>query len=412
MTMRRTFYLILFLSLAQTQLTKAQCSYHVLQTDASSSNASDAMATAVPTHDFLYPIDYLWSTGDTNDVLVGVGVGTYTLTLTDASGCVQVIPITIQVGNKTQDFMISSGRDLLDDAFILDIDVDSAYCSSIIPRFTCFGYAIGVDTSDAMEFTIDFGDGNSRSISRKGTQSTLSNARYQYLVQFVKHEYAVRQNYDVRYSMSDGQDTVSVLREDEIVFQPDDCDNCDGYILITGFQPPDPSGANQGSFIFSLVNVTPYYWVFNPYMPGIYISGIHSVIPVDTTFGIQTPLFQPNGIPADSVFIYYFDFFTGCYSDTTFYFGTDLSASDFGSLEIEIFPNPVSEQLTIRWSGEKELEKITLYNLSGEVVSEYKVSSPSNIFEIQREVSCPSGVYFLSLEGPGGELSFRKVIFQ
>ena len=406
------FRLFIFVLLLFSYSISAQCSYHILQTDASHSSASDAMATAVPTHAYQYPIDYSWSTGDTTDVLVGVGVGTYTLTLTDASGCVQIIPITIQVGNKTRDFMIASGRDLLDESFLLDIDVDSAYCSSVIPRFMCFGYAIGVDTSDAFDFSIDFGDGHTRTKSRKGTLGTLSNARYQYLVQFVKHEYAIRQNYDVRYSMTDGQDTVDLLREDEIVFKPDDCDNCLGHILITAFQPPDPSGSNQGSFIFSLVNVTPYYWVFNPYIPGVYISGIHSAIPVDTSFGIQTPLFQPSGIPADSVFIYYYDFFTGCYGDTTFYFGTDLSNHDVRSDEFVVFPNPAVERFSIKWAREVEIRKVVLQSISGERLANYNIENGSNSISIPRDDSWSEGLYVLWLESADGERYFRKIVLQ
>ena len=390
----------------------AQCSYHLLQTDASSAVATDAMATAVPTHAYQYPVDYIWSTGDTNDVLTGVGAGTYTLTLTDASGCVQVISVSIQVGTKTRDFMISSGRDLLDEGFLLDIDVDSAYCSSTVPRFTCFGYAIGVDTSDVMEFTVDFGDGNTRSASRKGAKSTLSNARYQYLVQFVKHEYAFRQNYDVTYYMSNNQDTVSLLREDEVKFKSDDCDNCSGYIFINAFQPPDPNGTNAGSFIFSLVNVTPYYWVCNPYIPGIYISGIHSVTPVDTSFGIQTPLFQPSGIPADSVFIYYFDFFTGCYGDTTFYFGTDLSNGDLPEIEFSVFPNPVADQFTVSFPPGEVIEAVEVYNLSGQRMGRYLNESPRNALTVHRESSWSSGMYVLMIKGESDRMYFRKINVQ
>ncbi len=66
--------------------------------------------------------------------------------------------------------------------------------------------------------------------------------------------------------------------------------------------------------------------------------------------------------------------------------------------QVKIFPNPVTDQLTIQLTLPGEGLYIRVYNLLGKLMCEYKTSSTSSQIQIPMQ-SFPRGVYFVEVEG-------------
>ncbi len=72
---------------------------------------------------------------------------------------------------------------------------------------------------------------------------------------------------------------------------------------------------------------------------------------------------------------------------------------------INIFPNPSTNQLTIRNSDNKMLSNIIIYNAAGKIVYQNYVGSPQTAIDLQRFVS---GVYFLRTDQMTASIKFVK----
>ena len=73
---------------------------------------------------------------------------------------------------------------------------------------------------------------------------------------------------------------------------------------------------------------------------------------------------------------------------------------------VELFPNPVADQLTIR--GEVEFEALSLKNELGQTLRTWKASGTQASVDIS---SLPAGMYFLELQATGEKVT-RRIIKQ
>lgn len=79
------------------------------------------------------------------------------------------------------------------------------------------------------------------------------------------------------------------------------------------------------------------------------------------------------------------------------------------TLNINLFPNPANSQVTMEWdNSERQINSISIYNLSGQIISSYKQLSPLSRKTIDIS-SFKSGIYLLTLISEDDVL-YRKLI--
>ncbi len=69
--------------------------------------------------------------------------------------------------------------------------------------------------------------------------------------------------------------------------------------------------------------------------------------------------------------------------------------ADFSAILFEVFPNPATDQCTIRFS-DAGLRKVQIFNAAGAVVSEKQVTEKETIFDLKH---LPSGIYNIGVDG-------------
>ena len=83
-------------------------------------------------------------------------------------------------------------------------------------------------------------------------------------------------------------------------------------------------------------------------------------------------------------------------------FGTILNTSDFINTKLQVYPNPVKNQIIIQLENTNALKKVNIYNTLGQLVKEGKTL----IIDVR---ALNSGIYFLEIETSQGKLS-KKII--
>jgi len=83
-------------------------------------------------------------------------------------------------------------------------------------------------------------------------------------------------------------------------------------------------------------------------------------------------------------------------------FGSILNTSDFNTIKLQVYPNPVKNQFTIQLKNNNQLEKINIYNNLGQLIKQSKVLTTD-------VKGLNSGLYFLEVETNQGKL-YQKII--
>lgn len=119
---------------------------------------------------------------------------------------------------------------------------------------------------------------------------------------------------------------------------------------------------------------------------------------VELTFDYNSPTLFPPVNNNDTKIVFFFDF--GVQGDggpnSTYYFddvafSTSLSAPAYLFSEVNIYPNPASNQLTIE--ANETIQKVSIYNLIGQEVLTKNPKSNKTILQINE---LPKGVYVVS----------------
>ncbi len=79
------------------------------------------------------------------------------------------------------------------------------------------------------------------------------------------------------------------------------------------------------------------------------------------------------------------------------YFDGPISTEDFAKIDLKIFPNPASDQLTISWQGDETLQ-VKAYNILGKQVDSFVTQGGFVLLDIN---DWANGTYFLNVEGYG-----------
>lgn len=133
---------------------------------------------------------------------------------------------------------------------------------------------------------------------------------------------------------------------------------------------------------------------------------------VELTFDYNSPTLFPPVNNNDTKIVFFFDF--GVQGDggpnSTYYFddvafSTPLSAPTYLIPEVNIYPNPASNQLTIE--ANETIQKVSIYNLIGQEVLTKNPKSTKTTLQINE---LPQGVYIVSttIEGKDSTLKFIK----
>lgn len=96
-------------------------------------------------------------------------------------------------------------------------------------------------------------------------------------------------------------------------------------------------------------------------------------------------------------------------------FDTAVKPELLSSGEVNLFPNPVSNQLNIQIDGKKTIQNLILkaYNSSGQTVYNQEFPVGSNLFQTVIDVSnFIPGLYLFTLEPENGQVVTRKIIIQ
>ncbi len=129
-------------------------------------------------------------------------------------------------------------------------------------------------------------------------------------------------------------------------------------------------------------------------------------------FDYNSPTLFPPVNSNDNKIVFFFDFGTqgdGTENSTYYFdditFSNALSLPSFNSSEVKIYPNPISNPLTVE--SNMEIQKVTIYNLLGqEVINCY----PSNNKVVIQTYAFQPGIYFVKSEMIDGSESILKFI--
>lgn len=94
---------------------------------------------------------------------------------------------------------------------------------------------------------------------------------------------------------------------------------------------------------------------------------------------------------------------TNCLS----FVGTSTSEINNDLSEINVYPNPVSENLTVGVGNTQEISSIEIYNIAGVLVNSIAISNQNNVVIQLNE---KSGIYFIKVNSSNGTSATKKVI--
>ena len=99
---------------------------------------------------------------------------------------------------------------------------------------------------------------------------------------------------------------------------------------------------------------------------------------------------------------------TNVRGDIAYYGDTYLSITDFETLKVALYPNPVSDKLVIE--SQENIKQITIYDVQGK---QLRSSYLNNSERVELDVSIlQNGVYFIEIKAFNGNSVIRKVIKQ
>lgn len=78
------------------------------------------------------------------------------------------------------------------------------------------------------------------------------------------------------------------------------------------------------------------------------------------------------------------------------------------SLDVQVYPNPTSDMINIKWNGAEGKMTIQLLNSNGQLINEYRTSGKSYSINLPET----SGLYFINLTSENGECPAFKVLKQ
>jgi len=113
-----------------------------------------------------------------------------------------------------------------------------------------------------------------------------------------------------------------------------------------------------------------------------------------------TVRFNNTAIPTDTA-----------YETFTINCATGVNTVTFEPININLYPNPATDNLNISYSTNVEIEKIGLYNIVGEEIAGYKTTNPT-ITNIST-AALPTGMYFVRLiNSAGNVIAVQKFLKQ
>jgi CubicO group peptidase (beta-lactamase class C family) len=83
---------------------------------------------------------------------------------------------------------------------------------------------------------------------------------------------------------------------------------------------------------------------------------------------------------------------------------SSINEENFISEEIQLYPNPANEQITIS-ANKGRLGKMLIYNQLGKAIAEFQCDSNSKLIDLSNYQNC---IYFLNFPEKGVTLKFRK----
>jgi hypothetical protein len=85
-----------------------------------------------------------------------------------------------------------------------------------------------------------------------------------------------------------------------------------------------------------------------------------------------------------------------------------LAGELLSSDDIQVFPNPVSDKMNIRISGETQVDRIVVYTIRGSLIVDRKVTKEQRSLELDCSTLSP-GTYLLSIQSNKGNYPFRFI---
>lgn len=92
-------------------------------------------------------------------------------------------------------------------------------------------------------------------------------------------------------------------------------------------------------------------------------------------------------------------------------FGQTTAVSDLNTLQSLCYPNPVENELCLRFDKNETIHAISIYNLTGQQVYDNRREQTNNLIKISTE-TLPAGVYTLTFENSDGKKGTQKFVKQ
>ncbi|MEX0813620.1 MAG: T9SS type A sorting domain-containing protein [Chitinophagales bacterium] len=87
---------------------------------------------------------------------------------------------------------------------------------------------------------------------------------------------------------------------------------------------------------------------------------------------------------------------------------TNIGTIEEEEFKLNLYPNPFSNNLYVKWSSHKEVEQVIVYTMTGQILGQYNINATQKILNIDAS-TWVSGTYIIYTELENGEIFTEKV---
>lgn len=356
------------------------------------------------------PYTFLWEDGSTDSTQCELGAGTYAVSITGASGCVHLSEFVI-VANDSLQMVINTTNESIpgaangsatpiieggqtpfnyswsngaSDSALYDL-VDGTYSLTITDHFGC----TAIDS-----FTIGTGCPYILTMNNDGIicgDPTLGSTSVDIFPDPTNTISYLWSNGSINNSLTSvplGTYCVSITIADECtVSSCIEINNPNGLIVSETVVTDAPGSLPQGSIEIDIEGGFPFLPPSEPYI-------VKWFSPSGFLLHVSEDLIDV--VPGD--YIYVIADSIGCRISDTIRIKNLSSNENLSEAEIEVYPNPIHNSITISQSNpDQKIHTLRLLNLEGKLIDEKKISARTSMRYIWQQNDLPTGMYILQI---------------
>lgn len=374
---------------------------------------NNGSATATPTGGTA-PYTYVWSSGSTSATETGLGAGTYTCTITDASGCAEVVQVTITNAGGVNGTISSNQTICAGDTEVLVSSGGTGYSWDDGSGVVGTSSTIAVNPTSTTTYTVTITDASGCSLILSATITVD-----QYPTTAVCCDQTICDGDIVTLTASGGTsyfwnttDTTGTIQASPssqttysvIAYNG----SCPGLLesVVISVDPSPTSVANADN-----VNVAVGATVNFNNVGSLGTAFLWDFDNMGATSTLTSPSHTYNSVGVYTVILT--ATLGNCTMNDTIVINVGIDGIGNNALDqaIELFPNPTSGQLNVNINFEQAQDiSLMVYNTIGEAVrttNEKDVTNASYLLDLSTEAE---GVYFVRLSTADGSITHRIVV--